>query len=172
MEIMRPHPILFTAAFLLVVAAAPRSVRAQLGSPASEAADPTVAMSLDSLRRVINLRVLSDADKKAIRACDRDKSRFLKEARAAEPGYAQVDKSLNEAKLAGADPNEPSIQALMEKKFTFEKSFDQRFYATPVGRKCSEGDERHAKALAKALEKDKEYQALLKKARNLPSQSL
>lgn len=144
----------------------------RLASAQPEAADPPMARSLDSLRRVINVRLLGDADKKEMRACDRDKARFLKDARAADPAYAQTDKSLNEAKLSGADPNDPSIQALMEKKFNYEKTFDQRYYATPPGKKCAEGDERRAKALAKALEKDKDYQALLKKARNSPAQSL
>jgi hypothetical protein len=145
---------------------------AQLDGSAAEAADPAIAMKIDSLRRAINLRTLSDADKKEIRSCDRDKAAFLKAARAAEPGYAPVDKALTEAKLAGANPNDSAVMALLEKKFGYEKAFDQRFYADARGKKCGDGDARRAKALARALEKDKRYQALLQRARTDPLRSL
>jgi hypothetical protein len=125
--------------------------------------DPGLVHSADSLRREIEKRTYSDADKKEIRACGREKSEFLRQARGAEAGYAGTDKALNEAKLAGADMNDPAVLALMEKKFSFEKRFDERYLATPGGKKCSEGESRRRKALEAALAKDRAYQDLLKR---------
>jgi hypothetical protein len=51
----------------------------------------------------------------------------------------------------------------MERKFAFEKAFDERYRATPKGKTCTAGEARRQKAVAAALEKDKEYQSLLKR---------
>ena len=50
--------------------------------------------SLDSLQREITRRILSDADKKELRACDREKSQFLKECRAADTAQVRVDRQI------------------------------------------------------------------------------
>lgn len=125
--------------------------------------DHNLVAKADSLRRVIEKRTYSDADKKEIRACGREKTDFLKQARSADPEYAKVDQALNQAKLSGGNPNDPAIMSLMEKKFSYEKAFDERYIATPKGKKCTEGEARRSKAVAAALEKDKQYQELLKR---------
>jgi hypothetical protein len=125
--------------------------------------DAELVAKADSLRRAIERRTLSDADKKEIRACDRDKAEFLRKARAGEAGYAEVDARIREAKIGGADPNDPAVMALLERKFAFEKKFDERYRATPKGKSCTAGEARRQKAIAAALEKDREYQALLKR---------
>lgn len=121
--------------------------------------DSEILFRLDSLERSISKRILSETDKREIRACGRGKSDFLRRLRAQDSTYAHVDRDLNAAKLAGADPNQPSILALMEKKFAFEKSFDDRYASTPKGKACIQGESKRRKALASALEKDQEYQA-------------
>ena len=121
--------------------------------------------SLDSLQREITRRILSDADKKELRACDREKSQFLKECRASDTAQARVDRQITEAKLSGADPNDPAVAALLERKFSFEKGCDDRYTATPRGKQCLAGEGKRRAALEKALKRDKPYQALLKKMR-------
>lgn len=130
--------------------------------------DPSVLNSLDSLQRVIQRRILSDADKKEIRACDREKTKFLKDCRS-DSAYARVDHDLNEAKLHGADMNDPAVQALMEKKFAAEKICDDRYAAQPRGKQCLSGEDKRRKALDKALKADKQYQSLLKKSEPNPA---
>lgn len=125
--------------------------------------DASALNSLDSLERVIQRRILSDADKKDIRACDREKAAFLKACRS-DSAYAKVDRELNDAKLHGADMNDPAVQALLERKFSAEKACDDRYSALPRARQCLAGEAKRRKALAQALKADKEYQALLKKA--------
>jgi hypothetical protein len=125
--------------------------------------DPGVLNSLDSLGRVIQRRILSDADKKEIRACDREKAQFLKVCRT-DTAYARVDRELNDAKLHGADMNDPAVQALMEKKFSAEKACDDAFLALPRGKQCLGGENKRRQALEKALKADKQYQSLLKRA--------
>ena len=137
--------------------------------PSSTPQDPALLNSLDSLRRVIERRSLSDADKKEIRACDREKAQYLKGCRAADSAYARVDRELNDAKLHGADMNDPSVQALLEKKFSAEKACDDAFLALPRGKQCRAGEDKRRKALDKALKADKQYQALLKKAEPGPA---
>ena len=51
--------------------------------------DPALLNSLDSLKRVITRRILSDAEKKEIRACDREKTLFLQKY--AKPGCQSID---------------------------------------------------------------------------------
>src|SRR5687768_17580481 len=92
--------------------------------------DPALVAKADSLRRAIERRTYSEADKKEIRSCDREKSDFLKQARAADPEYGKVDKALLEARIAGGAPDDPAILSLMERKFAFEKAFDERYLAT------------------------------------------
>lgn len=125
--------------------------------------DPALVAKADSLRREIEKRTYSDADKKQIRACGREKQEFLKQARGADPEYAKTDKALTEAKLAGASMNDPAVLKLMERKFAFEKAFDEKYLATPKGKACGEGEVRRHKAVTAALEKDKQYQDLLKR---------
>lgn len=149
---------LFLGAALWVDAATPGP-----GSPLDTPLDHNLVAKADSLRRVIEKRTYSDADKKEIRTCGREKTEFLKLARSADPEYAKVDQALNQAKLSGANPNDPAIMALMERKFAFEKAFDERYTATPKGKKCTEGEARRHKAVTAALEKDKPYQDLLKR---------
>jgi hypothetical protein len=115
------------------------------------------------MRRAIERRTYSDADKKEIRACDREKSDFLKRARTADPEYGQVDQALLKARIAGGAPDDPAILALMERKFAFEKAFDDRYLATSRGKVCAAGAARRSKAVNAALEKDKAYQDLLKR---------
>ena len=90
---------------------------ASASASASTPQNPAVLNSLDSLKREITRRILSDADKKEIRACDREKALFLKGCRA-DTAYARTDRELNDAKLHGADMNDPAVQALMERKFS------------------------------------------------------
>lgn len=157
---LRSAPAFITAAVGLAAAAL-------AAGPSPTPVDPSVLNSLDSLQRVIQGRILSDADKKEIRACDREKAQFLKTCRA-DTAYARVDRELSDAKLHGADMNDPAVQALMEKKFAAEKACDDAFAALPRGKQCRAGEEKRRKSLAKALESDREYQALLKKAEPLP----
>lgn len=147
--------MLFIACLALAAAAA--------ASPASTAQDPALLNSLDSLKREITRRILSDADKKEIRACDREKAQFLKGCRA-DTAYARTDRELNDAKLHGADMNDPAVQALMERKFFAEKACDDRFAAMARGKQCLAGEGTRRQALEKALKADKAYQSLLKKA--------
>ncbi len=163
---MRHRPRLFAALILALGLATPvLSGPAAGGPPPTPKAplDPGLVHSADSLRREIEKRTYSDADKKEIRACGREKMDFLRQARSAEPEYAKTDKLLNEAKLAGGSLEDPAIQALMERKFAFEKRFDDAYRATPGGKKCVDGENRRHKAVTAALEKDKQYQTLLKR---------
>lgn len=134
--------------------------------------DPGLLNSLDSLKREITRRILSDAEKKEIRSCDREKSQFLKQCRASDTANAEVDRKITDAKLNGADPNDPAVAALMERKFVLEKACDDRFTATPRGKQCLAGEGKRRKALDKALLKDKQYQALLKKSEARASETL
>ena len=140
--------------------------------PAASQPEPETQAKLDSLKRVITGKVFSDADKKDIRGCDRDKTQFLKRLRDAEPGYTRVDSALTRAKLGGADPNSPEVMALLEKKFTFEKGFDDKFTATPRGKKCAEGEGRRRRILEAALKKDREYQSLAKPEEHPPGEPM
>jgi hypothetical protein len=153
---LRRGLMLACAAGLAAAAPAP-------AQPQSMPQDPAVLNSLDSLGRVIQRRILSDAEKKEIRACDREKALFLKGCRA-DTAYARVDRKLNDAKLHGADMNDPAVQALMEKKFSAEKACDDAFLALPRGKQCKAGEDKRRQALEKALKADKQYQSLLKKA--------
>ncbi|MBW8886927.1 MAG: hypothetical protein JF616_04130 [Fibrobacteres bacterium] len=139
-----------------------------IAQPTATPVDPSVLNSLDSLQRVIQRRILSDSDKKEIRACDREKTKFLKECRS-DSAYARVDRELNDAKLHGADMNDPSVQALMEKKFAAEKACDDRYATQPRAKQCLTGEEKRRKALEKALKADKQYQSLLKKSAPNPA---
>jgi hypothetical protein len=152
--------------FRFASAAAAAAAFASAQPPATPV-DPSALNSLDSLRRVIERRTYSDADKKEIRACDREKAKFLKECRS-DSAYARVDRDLNDAKLHGADMNDPAVQALMEKKFAAEKACDDRYAAQPRGKQCLAGEEKRRKALEKALKADKQYQSLLKRSQPNP----
>jgi hypothetical protein len=127
------------------------------------AQDPSLLNSLDSLKRVITRRILSDGEKKDIRACDREKSQYLKQCRDNDSSGAAVDRRLSEAKKSGANPNDPAIQALLERKFALEKACDDAFAAATRGKQCLAGEGKRRDALEKALKNDKQYQALLKK---------
>lgn len=153
-------------AYALALSAACSARPAGAQSPATPV-DPSVLNSLDSLQREIQKRILSDADKKEIRACDREKAKFLKDCRS-DTAYARVDHDLNDAKLHGADMNDPAVQALMEKKFAAEKACDDRYAAQPRGKQCLAGEDKRRKALDKALKADKQYQSLLKKSQPNP----
>ena len=142
---------------------------AQMPSPPR---DPDILNSLDSLKRAITVRILSDADKKEIRACNQEKSAFLKQCRAADTANAGVDALINEAKLKGATQNDPAIMALMERKFAREKACDDAFLAKPRGKQCLAGENRRRLALEKALEKDSAYQGLLRRSEATASESL
>jgi hypothetical protein len=118
------------------------------------------------------MRILSASDKKEIRACDREKTEFLKQCRTSEPTTGEVDRRLNDAKLGGANPNDPAIQALLEKKFQLEKACDDRFTATLRGKQCLAGGRKRQEALDKALAVDKEYQKLWKRSQAISSEPL
>jgi hypothetical protein len=148
------------AVFMACLALAAGRLEAQPGAPPQ---DPNVLNSLDSLQREITRRILSDADKKNLRACDREKSQFLKECRAADTAQVRVDRQISDAKLSGADPNDPAVAALLERKFSSEKACDDRYTSTPRGKQCLAGEDKRRAALEKALKQDKQYQALLKK---------
>lgn len=163
-----PNSLRFLASLLCFAAfALPEKSRAAPGQAHPQVEklplDPELVHKADSLRRAIEKRTYSAADKKEIRACDRGKAEFLKKARAADPECARTDKLLNEAKLAGGNPNDPAIAALLEKKFAQEKAFDDKYLATSEGRKCVEGEARRRKAVAAALDKDKDYQGILRR---------
>jgi hypothetical protein len=131
------------------------------GSPeVMEPASRAEMASVDSARRAISTRILSATDKKEIRACDREKTEFLKQCRKAEPATAEVDQRLNEAKLNSANPNDPAIQALLQKKFLLEKACDDRFTATSRGKQCLAGEQKRRVELDKAIRADKGYQKL------------
>ena len=153
---------LFAAALVMGLCVAKAPAQGSVQAPNAQ----TLAR-LDSLEHALSKRILGEGDKREIRACGRGKSEFLKRLRSGDSAYAGVDRDLNAAKLAGADPNQPSIVALMEKKFAFEKSFDDRYASTSEGKACIQGEAKRRRALAQALEKDKEYQTLLKKAARL-----
>lgn len=164
-QILPPAPTAFPVrltrlALMACLALTAVRIQAQPGAPPQ---DPNVLNSLDSLQRVITRRIMSDADKKELRACDREKSQFLKECRASDTAQARVDRQITEAKLSGADPNDPAVAALLERKFSFEKGCDDRYTATPRGKQCLAGEAKRRAALEKALKQDKQYQALLKK---------
>lgn len=152
-----PKACVALAACLALAAA---RIEAQPGAPPQ---DPNVLNSLDSLQRAISRRILTDADKKELRACDREKSQFLKECRGADTAQARVDRQISEAKLSGADPNDPAVSALLERKFSFEKACDDRYSSLPRGKQCLAGEGKRRTALQKAMKQDKQYQALLKK---------
>lgn len=158
----RPGVLANLFRFLIVTALGISVADAGPGSPLDTPLDHNLVAKADSLRRVIEKRTYSDADKKEIRTCGREKTEFLRQARSADPEYAKVDQALNQAKLSGANPNDPAIMTLMERKFAFEKAFDEGYVATPKGKKCAEGEARRHKAVTTALEKDKSYQKLLK----------
>lgn len=165
--VIRPKPILPGVLanlgwFLGVTAICVAAANSGPGFPLDTPLDHNLVAKADSLRRVIEKRTYSDADKKEIRTCGREKTDFLRQARSADPEYAKVDQALNQAKLSGANPNDPAIMTLMERKFAFEKAFDERYVATPKGKKCTEGESRRHKAVTAALEKDKSYQEILK----------
>ena len=128
--------------------------------------------SLDSLRREVNKRILTNADKQEIRSCDREKTKFLKQCRVSDPGTVDLDRKLNEAKLAGANPNDPAIQSLMERKFALEQKCDDGFATTALGGKCRSGDKKRQAALEKALAGDKAYQSLLQRTRSSETERL
>ncbi len=157
----RGNPIL---AFLCLAYLPIRSQSLQL--PQSSSA----AFSLDSVQRVISRRILSEADKKEIRACEREKAQSLQQCRAGDSARAQVDRKLSEAKRIGSDPNDPAIQAQMEKKFSLEKACDDAFNAQTRGKQCRAGEDKRRKALEKALREDKDYQRLLKVSQTDPSE--
>jgi hypothetical protein len=154
-------------AFALAISAA-LGVAQAMAQPTATPVDPSALNSLDSLQRVIQRRILSDPDKKEIRACDQEKTKFLKECRS-DSAYARVDRDLNDAKLHGADMNDPSVQSLMEKKFAAEKACDDRYATQPRAKQCLAGEEKRRKALDKALKADKQYQSLLKKSEPNPA---
>ncbi len=158
----------FSAGFFAALFTALLSVSSPVNAQPMLPQDPGVLNSLDSLGRVIQRRILSDADKKEIRACDREKAQFLKACRA-DTAYARVDRELNDAKLHGADMNDPAVQALMEKKFASEKACDDAFMALPRGKQCKAGEDKRRQSLEKALKADKQYQSLLKKAEATPA---
>ncbi|MDB5047074.1 MAG: hypothetical protein JWO30_145, partial [Fibrobacteres bacterium] len=164
-----PPKFLSTFALLLCTLAFPLLTHAQPPQPPQ---DPSVLNSLDSLKRVITRRILSEAEKKDIRACDREKSQYLKQCRNNDSTGAKVDQQLTEAKKSGADLNDPAIQALLERKFALEKACDDAFTATARGKQCLAGEGKRRDALEKALKKDKQYQALLKKSEVPGSETL
>jgi hypothetical protein len=134
--------------------------------------DPALVSKADSLRRHIERTTYTDADKKELKACNREKTDFLKQARGADPEYAKTDHALREAKLAGADMNDPAVLALMERKFTFEKTFDDKYLATPKGKHCAEGELKRHKAVAAALKRHKEYQDQMRRIEAAPSSAM
>lgn len=148
---------------------APRATALSIAEASPELA---AQFSLDSARRAIQLRILTPTDKKEIRACDREKTEFLKQCRASEPASLELDRKLNEAKLGGANPNDPAIQALLEKKFLLEKTCDDRYNATARGKQCLSGEQKRQSALNQALAGDKDYQKLRKRSQTAPSQPL
>jgi hypothetical protein len=140
--------------------------------PMSMPDEGSAQASMDSLRREITKRILSDAEKKDIRACEREKSQFLKQCRTADTAHAGVDRRLNDAKLQSANPNDPAIQALLERKFTLEKGCDDKYSATARGKQCLSGEQKRQAALEKALAKDKGYQALKQRAEAVGAEHL
>ena len=122
--------------------------------------DAAASFSLDSLQRVIARRILGPADKQEMRSCQQEKSRALQLCRERDPARAQVDSQINQAKRSGGDPNDPAIQALMERKFNLERSCDEAFNAKPAGKRCLAGEAKRRKALEQALKRDPEYRKL------------
>lgn len=159
-------PTAGVAGFLLMLAS---TVFAQPMRPPAPPLDPALVAQADSLRRHIERTTYTDADKKELKACNREKTDFLKQARGADPEYAKTDAALRDAKLAGADMNDPAVLSLMERKFGFEKAFDDKYLATPKGKKCAEGELKRHKAVEAALKKHKGYQDLLKRIETAPS---
>lgn len=155
--------------FILALLSMAAISHAQLPSPPR---NPDALNSVDSLKRVITRRILSDADKKAIRSCDREKYAFLKKCRDADTANAGVDRRLNEAKLKGANQADTAVQSLLEKKFLYEKGCDDVFAATAKGKQCLAGETERRAALEKALKKDAAYQELLRKSEAEVSGSL
>lgn len=128
--------------------------------------------SLDSLRRVITKQILSDAEKKAIRICEREKMEFLNTCRVSDSANAQITKQLNEAKMSSSSPNDPAIQLLLEKKFNLEKKCDEKYQALLKAKTCMAQEAKRQKVLELSLTKNKEYQALKKKAEAVGSEQL
>lgn len=159
----------WVAALILTASLLAGASRAQMPSPPR---DPDLLNSLDSLKRAITVRILSDADKKEIRACNQEKTAFLKQCRAADSANAGVDALINEAKLRGANQGDSAIQALMERKFAREKACDEAFLAKPRGKQCLAGENRRRLALEKALKTDSAYQGLLRRSEATASESL
>lgn len=130
--------------------------------------DPALVAKADSLRRHIERTTYTDADKKELKACNREKADFLKQARGADPEYAKTDHALREAKLAGAGMNDPAVLSLMERKFAFEKAFDEKYLATPKGKRCAEGELKRHRAVEAALKRHKGYQDLIERIEAAP----
>ncbi len=168
-EINLGHSGLFGLLGPLILAVLAANASAQ---PVAPPQDPNLIGRIDSLHRAITRRILSDADKQEIRSCDREKAQFLKQCRGGDTAYARVDRQITEAKLNGADPNDPAVAALLEKKFSYEKACDDGYTSTPRGKQCAAGEGKRREALGKALKQDKLYQALVKKSESNPANSL
>ena len=120
----------------------------------------------DSLEREIRKRVLTPIDKQDIRRCNQDKLAFLRKLRAANPEVAVVDSSLRAAKLKAQSPDDPESMRLMERKYSFEKSFEEAYLATSEGQSCGTGEVRRRKQGDAALLKDREYEKVLRRIGN------
>src|SRR5688572_26583329 len=162
------------AAAFLFFAAPP--ARAQGQAPAAPSLPPGLAEQaeraqasegekLDSLRRAITREALTDKDKRQIRACDRDKDAFLRGLRSGEREYAELNQALTAAKLQGQGPDRPEVQRLLERKYALENRFQESYLATPRGRACRESEDRRNRAVEAALNRNRQYQDLLRKAR-------
>ncbi len=128
--------------------------------------------SADSLKRVITKRILSDAGKKEIRSCEKEKTQSLNHCRNSDSTFAEVNRKINDAKLTNANPNDPAIQSLLEKKFALEKSCDDAFNSTAKGKQCLVGENQRKQALDRALAKDKGYQKLIERSQSMGTEHL
>jgi len=128
--------------------------------------------AVDSAKREISKKILSPTDKKNIRSCDREKMDFLKACRERDPENQSITKLLNEAKMNSANPEDPAIQSLLEKKFSLEKKCDDKYQATSAGKICFANEAKRQSDLEKALSTDKGYQLLLKKTQPMGSEPL
>ncbi len=112
---------------------------------------------MDSLREQLDRAIFPPAEKKAWRDCIRGKSEFLAQGRKSDPAFAEVDSLIKRAKVAHADPEDPAVLALMERKYSLEQGLENGWNAAAKGKNCLAIEEKRRRKLESMLDSNPEY---------------
>ena len=136
-------------------------------APPTAAAVPAVAATvdsvtlartkIDSLRTLLEGSLYTEKQQKAWKECGDRKLDIFAKNRITDRPFHKADSLLHLTKAQNLPPSDPKVQELMQKKFTLQQKWQQKYLLTPEVKRCITVENRRKHLLDSALGANPDY---------------